>query len=104
MTTEMVIIPKSTHNILQRLTGQSRPDIALSLALKDLVRLRIESARTDITKFENKYGMAFSEFEQAWEGGKINDAYSYPIEQDYMEWEATIKDLEVLQEISQWQV
>jgi len=104
MATDMVVIPKSTHNILQRLTGQSRPDIALSLALKDLVRLRMGEAQSHSAEFEKKYGMTFSEFEQAWEGGKIKDAYSYPIEQDYMEWEATIKDLEVLQEISQWQV
>jgi hypothetical protein len=36
------------------------------------------------------------------EGGKIEDAYSYPVEQEYLEWEAAVTDLEALQEIVQW--
>lgn len=104
MDAEMVVIPKSTHNILRRLTGESRPDVALSLALKELIRLRIEAARADLTTFEKKYGMTFTEFEDAWKEGRIKDAYSYPVEQDYMEWEATATDLAALQEILQWQV
>ena len=103
MATELVVIPKSTHNILRRLTGESRPDVALSLALKQLIRLRIESAKADLASFEKKYDMTFTEFEGAWIDGRIEDAYSYPVEQDYMEWEATVTDLAALQEILQWQ-
>ena len=103
MTTEMVVIPKGMHNILRRLTGQSRADIALSLAIKDLIRLRIEAAETRIAEYEQKYGMKFPEFEQAWKNGEIKDPYSYPVEQDYMQWETAIADLGLLQEMLQWQ-
>lgn len=103
MTTEMVIIPKGMHNILRRLTGQSRPDIALSLAIKDLIRLRIEAAEARIAAYEQKYGMQFPEFERAWKNGEIKDPYSCPVEQDYMQWETVIADLGLLQEMLQWQ-
>ncbi|MBI5840829.1 MAG: hypothetical protein HZB19_12070 [Chloroflexi bacterium] len=102
MVTEMVVIPKSAQNILQRLTGQSRPDIALSLALKDLVRLRLDETQARIKEFEKKYGMTFSEFQVAWENGQIKDPYSYEVEKDDFEWEAAISDRTVLEEISQW--
>jgi len=46
--------------------------------------------------------MSFQEFEAAWKGGKIADPYSYPVEQDYFEWEAYVSELEGLQEMSEW--
>lgn len=104
MITELVAIPESTHNVLKRLTGQSRPDVALSLVIKELIRFRVEATQIRITAYEQKYGMAFSKFEQAWQSGKIEDQYSYPVEQDYMQWETALADLKLLQEILQWQV
>ncbi|MEW6405922.1 MAG: hypothetical protein AB1649_29390 [Chloroflexota bacterium] len=100
--TDTVVLPKSVHNILSRLTGQSRSDIALSLAIKDLVRLRLSEAQSRIAEFEKKYGMTFSEFEEACENGKIQDPYSYEVEKDDWEWEAAVTDLETLEEISRW--
>ena len=44
----ILVLPKPAYNVLRRLTGQSRPDIALSLAFKNLVRLRLE------VTFENR--------------------------------------------------
>lgn len=104
MTADKVVIPKGTQNILQKLTGQSRSDIALSLAIKELVRFRVQATEARIAAYEQKYGKVFSEFEQAWEDGKIKDPYSYPVEQDYMQWETALADLKLLQEILQWQV
>ena len=104
MATDMVIIPKSIHNVLERLTGQSRPDIALALALKDLVRLRADEARSRIAGFEKKYGMSFPEFEKACKDGKIPDPFSYDVEKDDWEWEAAVTDRAALEEISQWLV
>jgi hypothetical protein len=102
MVLESVVVPRATHNLLRRLTGESRPDLALSLALKDLVRLRTESTEARIAVYEKKYSMNFRDFEEAWKEGKIEDAYSYPVEQDYLEWEAATTDLEALQDIWQW--
>ena len=56
MVTELVVIPKGTHNILRRLTGQSRPDVALSLAIKELIHFCIESTKARIAAYEQKYG------------------------------------------------
>ncbi|MEW5830304.1 MAG: hypothetical protein AB1846_15560 [Chloroflexota bacterium] len=103
MSAEMVVIPKSTHNVLRRLTGESRPDIALSMALKSLIHLRIEAVQANLAAYEKKYGMDFPAFEKAWQDGKIEDPYSYPVEMDYMEWEAAVSDLEELQDILKWQ-
>ena len=102
--TETVVLPKSVHNVLSRLTGQSRSDIALSLAIKDLVRLRLNEVQAQIAEFEKKYGMTFPEFQEACEKGKIQDPYSYEVEKDDWEWEAATTDLETLEEISQWLV
>lgn len=102
MVVDNLVLPKATHNLVRRLTGQSRPDLALSLALKDLVRLRIKEAKSQIAEFEKKYSMSFQEFEAAWKDGKIADPYSHPIEQDYFEWEAYVSELEGLQEMSEW--
>lgn len=101
MVTELVAIPESTHNVLKRLTGQSRPDVALSLVSKELIRFRLEATQARITAFEKKYGMAFSKFEQAWQSGKIEDPHFYPVEQDYMQWETALADLKLPQEILQ---
>ena len=104
MATEMLVLPKGAYNILHRLTGASRPDVALSLALKDLVRLRMDEAQVHIAAFEQKYGMSFTEFEKACEDGRIPDPYSYEVEKDDFEWEAAITDRAALEEISEWLV
>lgn len=101
---EMVVIPKRTHKVLSRLTRQSRADVALSLAIKELVRLRIKEVMEKIAGFEQKYGMIFSEFETACDDGRIQNPYSYEVEKDDFEWEAAISDLAILEDISQWLV
>ncbi len=102
MAIETLVIPKPAYNVLRRLTGESRPDVALSLALKDLVRLRLEAARAKVAAFEQKYGMTFAAFETAWEAGQIPEAHSYPIEKDDLEWEAATTDVTALEELAQW--
>jgi len=104
MVIETVIVPKTAQKILQRLTGQSRPDIALSLVIKELIHFRFESTKARIAAYEQKYGMVFPEFEEAWKDGNIKASYSYPVEQDYMQWETALADLKLLEEILEWQV
>jgi hypothetical protein len=104
MITESVVIPKPAYNVLRRLTGESRPDVALSIALKDLVRLRLESAHTHMAAFEQKYAMQFAEFEQQWTANHIPQAHSYAVEKDYQDWEAAASDVTALEELAQWLV
>jgi hypothetical protein len=102
MAIETLVIPKPAYNVLRRLTGESRPDVALSLALKDLVRLRLEAARAKVAAFEQKYSMTFAAFETAWEAGQIPEAHSYAVEKDDLEWEAATTDVIALEELAQW--
>ena len=101
---ETLVIPKPAHNILSRLTRETRPDVALSLALKDLVRLRREAAVRVVTDFEEKYGMPFEQFAQKGQAGEIPGAHTYPVEQDYWNWEAAVSDIQALEELAEWQV
>lgn len=98
---DTLILPKPAYNILRRLTGETRPDLALSVAIKDLVRLRREAARALIAAFEEKYGMPFREFQEAWQNGRIADQYSYTVEQDFWDWEAAVSDEQALQELAE---
>lgn len=99
---ETLVIPKPAYKVLYRLTGESRPDVSLSLALKDLVRLRIGEARSKIAAFEEKYGMDLAAFTEALKTGKIPDAHSYAVERDEWEWEAVMTDLAALEEVAEW--
>lgn len=95
------VVSKPAHKVLKELTGEERPDLALPLALKDLVRLRLEAAEARIATFAEKYGMGFAQFQEAWEHGELEAPYSYAVEKDYWEWEAAITDkakLEALQD------
>jgi len=98
---DTLVLPLPAYNLLRRLTGETRPDVALSIALKDLVRLRLEAAQAITAVFEEKYGMALSEFQQTWQSGGISAQYSYPVEGDYWAWEAAVSDVKALQELAE---
>jgi len=98
---DTLVLPKPTYNILRRLTGETRPEVALSVALKDLVRLRLEAAQGVISSYEQKYGMPFSEFQEAWQVGRISSPHSYQVEGDYCNWEAAESDVKALQELTE---
>jgi hypothetical protein len=101
VTTFPTVIPKSTHRLLCELTGEAHPEVALSLALKDLVHLRLEAAKAKLVAFEKKYGLDFAHFKQVWERGEIVDPYSHAVEKDYWEWEAAITDKAKLEELEE---
>ena len=92
-------ISKPIHKILVDLTGETRFDVALHLATKDLVRLKLKETSERRTVFESRYGTEFAAFQQAWEQGQIADMHSYDVEHDYWEWEAAITDEARLRQI-----
>ncbi len=102
MATIETIIPKPAYNVLLRLTGEARPEVALHLALQELVARRLQDGKTKIAAFEQSYGMDFAYFQQAWEAGNIPEAHSYKVESDYWEWEAAVTDVERLEELAAW--
>lgn len=97
MTVEL--ISKPLYRILTDLTREPRLEIALPLAVRDWVRLKLQEARQQKAAFEQRYGMDFSAFKLAWSEGRIPERYSYEVERDYWEWEAAIADEERLNRI-----
>lgn len=86
------MISKPMYQILSDLTQEPRLEVALPLAIKDWVRLKLKETNEQRRAFEQRYGMDFSAFKQAWLEGNIADKHSHQVERDYWEWEATVSD------------
>jgi len=93
------VISKPIYRILADLTQEPRLEVALPLAVKDLVRLKLKGTRERRIAFEQRYEKDFEAFKQAWDEGHIADKHSYEVERDYWEWEATVTDEERLQQM-----
>jgi asparagine synthetase A len=93
------VISKSVYQILSDLTQESRLEVALPLAIKDWIRLKLKETREQRKAFERRYGMEFQVFKQAWDEGRIENKHSYEVERDYWEWEATVTDEERLHQM-----
>lgn len=91
------VITKPVYQVLSELTQETKVEVALPLAIKDWVRLRLKEAQQERDGFERRYGMDFATFQRAWRAGQIPNAHSHQVEQDYWEWEAAITDEEQLQ-------
>jgi hypothetical protein len=93
------VISKPIYRILSDLTQESRVEVALPLAIKDWVRLKLKETREQREAFEQRYGMDFPAFKQAWQEGRVANKHSYEVERDYWGWEATVTDEERLQQM-----
>jgi hypothetical protein len=93
------VISKPMYRVLTDLTQESRVEVALPLAVKDWVRLKLKEARGQQEEFQQRYAMDFDTFKQSWQQGRISDRHSYEVERDYWEWEAAVTDQERLQEM-----
>jgi hypothetical protein len=91
------VITKPVYRVLSELTQETKVEVALPLAIKDWVRLRLKEARQEREGFERRYEMEFAAFQQAWQEGCIPNAHSHQVEQDYWQWEAAITDEQALQ-------
>ena len=85
-------ISKPVYRILTDITGQPRFEVALHLATKDLLRLKLKEVEGLRAAFEARYGMDFESFKQAWDEERIPARHSYEVERDYWEWEAAVTD------------
>ncbi|MCF6156338.1 MAG: hypothetical protein E3K36_14105 [Candidatus Brocadia sp.] len=47
----------------------------------------MEQYTREILKFEEKYGVSFSEFEKTWDEGRIKDRHGHETESDFIDWE-----------------
>ncbi|MDZ7363130.1 MAG: hypothetical protein ONB46_20760 [candidate division KSB1 bacterium] len=74
-----ITVSKPLYKILTELTGERRFDVALQLATKDLLRLKIQEAEQQVKSFEQRYGMTFEKFQQAWDYEVFVTAQTSPI-------------------------
>jgi len=86
------VISKPIYQIVSDLTQEPRLEVALPLAIKDWLRLKLKEARDIQVDFERRYGRDFQAFQRAWESGEIPKRHSYEIEHDFWEWEAAFTD------------
>jgi hypothetical protein len=95
------VITKPIYQLLTDLTREPRVEVALPLAMKDWIRLKLWEAQQQRQDFEGRHGMDFAAFKQAWHAGLIPNAHSYEVEREYWEWEAVVTDEERLQQIAE---
>ena len=92
-------IPSPVYRAFQQITHQNRIDVALSVAVKDLIRLRLKEVNAERVAYEAKYGMTFEQFNAKFQAEEIADQYSYAIESDYFDWEAAVTNQAYLEEL-----
>jgi len=56
--------------------------------VRGVVMAKLRACNERLADFEFRYGMSFNQFDAAWDRDQILDKHSYPVEADYMEWEA----------------
>ena len=54
------VITKPVYQVLSELTQETKVEVALPLAIKDWVRLKLREARQERDGFERRYGMDFA--------------------------------------------
>lgn len=82
-----VEVDENIYNALISSVGKEH----LGKRLEELLLASIDGMLEDYTKkilkFEEKYGVSFSEFEGLWDSGALENRHSYEIESDYIDWE-----------------
>ena len=86
------VISKPIYRVLTDLTQQPRVEVALPLAIKDWVGLKLADAEARRQAFEKRYGTDFEAFRRAWAEDRIPNRHAYEVESDYWEWEAAVTD------------
>ena len=93
------VLSKPLYRVVSDLTQETRVEVALPLAIKDWVGLKLKEARGQQEAFQERYSMDFEAFRQAWHEGRIPGEHTYEVERDYWEWEAAVTDEQRLEEM-----
>jgi len=86
-TTKSLLIDKYIYEALVSSTGESNLEKVIGDLLLEALESKVERYAREILKFEQKYGMSFSEFDKNWVAGKIEEKHSYEVESDFIDWE-----------------
>lgn len=99
MTLVSEVVSKPLSHVLVKLTNQNSIDLALTVLVQDLIRLRLKEVAEAKRAFEQKYNMTFDEFKSKWQAGLLPDRHGYEIERDYWEWEGAVTNETSLHEL-----
>ncbi|MEW6417774.1 MAG: hypothetical protein AB1480_06600 [Nitrospirota bacterium] len=80
-------IDKDIYNALVESFGEDALKDKIDDILLSAIENRLEQYTREILKFEEKYGVPFTEFEKMWDEGKIKDRQSYEAESNFIDWE-----------------
>jgi len=97
-----LVLPKGPARVLRDLTGESRPDVALLLVIRDASAYRLEQIEAELRAFEKRYGETFDEYCQRWESEDRSEDYRWEAERDYLEWEALVIRKRRLEDVYSW--
>lgn len=82
-----VNVDERIYNALISSVGKENLDKKLEEILLAAIETILENYTKQILKFEEKYGVSFTEFEKLWDSGQIEEKYSYEVESDFIDWE-----------------
>lgn len=95
-------ISPRTARLLKDLTGEVHLDAAVLTTLGDALEHRLESIEGELSKFEERYGMDWDRFREAWDADEIDDKHSFDVEKDYWRWEELVTRKARIQEALTW--
>jgi len=91
------VLSRALYRVVSDLTQEARVEVALPLAIKDWVQMKLKEARGQQEAFQQRYSLDFDAFRQAWDEDRIPGKHAYDVERDYWEWEAAVTDEHRLQ-------
>ena len=80
-------VDEKVYNALVSSVGEEHLEKRLEELLVASIESRLEDYTKGILKFEEKYGVSFSEFEKLWDSSALENKHGYEIESDYIDWE-----------------
>jgi hypothetical protein len=83
----LTISPRA-GNLLTQVAETADLETALWKVLSDYIDLKIQALRDEISQFESRWNMSFSEFSEKFgEGSLPVDSYTYEVESEFWNWE-----------------
>ncbi len=102
MSTNTMVLPPQTSQLLVDLTGETRVDLALTMIIREYGRRQLEKLKDELQKFERKYGMPFEAYRRVWNSEENEDHYTFEAENDYLMWEGVVTRHKRLSENFAW--
>lgn len=80
-------VDEKVYNALISSVGAEHLEKRLEELLVASIENKLANYTKEILKFEETYGVLFSEFEKLWDSNALENRHSYEIESDYIDWE-----------------